>query len=269
MVDGFRMLHCDALIGVGGDGSLGIFRISRRSAIFRSIGIPKTIDNDLEPHRNFDRLRHGCVRRDRGARSFAADRREPRPHHDFGSDGARRGAYRLAAGIAGGADVILIPEIPYQIGNVVGHIKALQKKGRNFALVVVSEAVLTPDGERIENELHGGQKRLGGIGHILGAQIADLCNAETRVTVLGHVQRGGAPSAEDRMLAAAFGVHAVDLIAAGQFNRMVAWSNRQVIDVPLNEAVKHSQPVEKRGSLVKTARGLGICFGDEAPAVND
>ncbi len=90
------------------------------------------------------------------------------------------------------------------------------------------------------------KKRLGGIGHVIGAQIADLCQAETRVTVLGHVQRGGQPSAQDRLLAAAFGVHAVELIAAGKFNRMVAWSTRQVIDVPLADAVKHSQQVEKR-----------------------
>ena len=92
-----------------------------------------------------------------------------------------------------------------------------------------------------------------------------MLQAETRVTVLGHVQRGGQPSAQDRLIASAFGVHAVELIVAGKYNRMVAWSTRQVIDVPLSDAVKHSQVVEKSGSLVRTARGLGICLGDSVP----
>jgi 6-phosphofructokinase 1 len=130
-------------------------------------------------------------------------------------------------------------------------------------LIVVSEAVRTVEGSKLMNEFYGGQKRMGGIGHVIGAQIAELCQAETRVTVLGHVQRGGQPSAQDRLLAAAFGVHAVDLIKAGKFNRMVAWSNRQVIDVAIDDAVKHNQQVEKNGSLVRTARGLGICLGDK------
>jgi 6-phosphofructokinase 1 len=178
--------------------------------------------------------------------------------------GRDAGHIALAAGIAGGADVILIPEIPYHIDYVAAHIKKLRSQGRNFALMVVSEAVRTVGGKRQMTELYGGQKRLGGVGHIIGAQIAELCAAETRVTILGHVQRGGQPSAQDRLIAAAFGVHAVDLIAAGKFNRMVAWSNRHVIDVPIADAVKHYQMVEKNGSLVHTARGLGICLGDKA-----
>ena len=92
--------------------------------------------------------------------------------------------------------------------------------------------------------------------------MAEACHAETRVTILGHVQRGGQPGAQDRVLASAFGVRAVELIRLGKFNRMVAWSNREIIDVPIEDAIKHYQNVEPHGTLVNTARGLGICLGD-------
>lgn len=263
MVEGFRSLNCDALIGIGGDGSLDILYHLAKQGNFPLIGIPKTIDNDLgltETSVGFDTAV--------AVATEALDRLQPTAaSHDrimiLEVMGRDAGHIALAAGIAGGADVILIPEIPYDIQNVANHIKSIHDKGRNFALVVVSEAVRTVEGNKKMNELYGGQKRLGGIGHVIGAQIADLCKAETRVTVLGHVQRGGQPSPQDRLLAAAFGVHAVELIMAGKFNRMVAWSNRQVIDVAIEDAIKHNQQVEKRGSLVRTARGLNICLGDK------
>ncbi|HEU0117424.1 MAG TPA: ATP-dependent 6-phosphofructokinase, partial [Alphaproteobacteria bacterium] len=264
MVAGFRSLNCDALIGIGGDGSLEILRHLSQKGGFPLIGVPKTIDNDLgmtESAVGFDTAV--------AVATEALDRLQPTAaSHDrimiLEVMGRDAGHIALAAGIAGGADVILIPEIPYDIQKVADHIKEIRKKGRNFALVVVSEAVRTQEGSKMMNELYGGQKRLGGIGHVIGAQIAELCKAETRVTVLGHVQRGGQPSAQDRLIAAAFGVHAVELIKMGKFNRMVAWSNRQVIDVSIDDAVKHNQQVEKQGSLVKAARGLGISFGDGA-----
>jgi 6-phosphofructokinase 1 len=263
MIEGFRSLKCDALIGIGGDGSLDILYHLASQGNFPLIGIPKTIDNDLgltETSVGFDTAV--------AVATEALDRLQPTAaSHDrimiLEVMGRDAGHIALAAGIAGGADVILIPEIPYDIHTVAEHIKSIHDKGRNFALVVVSEAVRTVDGNKMINEYYGGQKRLGGIGHVIGAQIADLCKAETRVTVLGHVQRGGQPSAQDRLLAAAFGVHAVELIKAGKFNRMVAWSNRQVIDVSIEDAIKHNQQVEKRGSLVRTARGLNICLGDK------
>jgi 6-phosphofructokinase 1 len=263
MVEGFRSLNCDALIGIGGDGSLDILRHLAQKGGFPIIGVPKTIDNDLpltETSVGFDTAV--------GVATEALDRLQPTAASHarimlLEVMGRDAGHIALAAGIAGGADVILIPEIPYDIQNVANHIKKIQQSGRNFALIVVSEAVRTVEGSKLMNEFYGGQKRMGGIGHVIGAQIAELCQAETRVTVLGHVQRGGQPSAQDRLLAAAFGVHAVDLIKAGKFNRMVAWSNRQVIDVAIDDAVKHNQQVEKNGSLVRTARGLGICLGDK------
>lgn len=262
MIEGFRSLKCDALIGIGGDGSLGILRHVANKGGIPFVGVPKTIDNDLamtESSVGFDTAVLVATE--------ALDRLQPTAaSHDrimiLEVMGRDAGHIALAAGIAGGADVILIPEIPYNIQRVADHIKTIRQGGRNFALIVVSEAVRTAGGDKLMNEFYGGQKRLGGIGHVIGSQIADMCQAETRVTVLGHVQRGGQPSAQDRVLASAFGVHAVDLIAAGKFDRMVAWSNRKVVDVAIADAIKKNQQVEFDGSLVHTARGLGICLGD-------
>lgn len=261
IIAAFRTLNCDALMGIGGDGSLDIlYRIAQQGG-FPLIGVPKTIDNDLgqtETSIGFDTAV--------AVATEALDRLQPTAaSHDrimvLEVMGRDAGHIALHAGIAGGADVILIPEIPYDIHKVAAHIKAIRARGRNFALVVVSEAVRTEDGKNVVQSLFDAQKRLGGIGHVIGAQIAELCQAETRVTVLGHVQRGGQPSAQDRLMAAAFGVHAVDLIKENKFNRMVAWSKRGVMDVPIADVVAHNQQVDPNGSLVRTARGLGICFG--------
>ena len=263
IIDAWRTLGCDALIGIGGDGSLAILNRLALQGGIPLVGVPKTIDNDLgmtETSIGFDTAV--------AVATEALDRLQPTAaSHDsimvLEVMGRDAGHIALSAGIAGGADVILIPEIPYDIKNVADHIKEIHKHGRNFALVVVSEAVKTSSGETVTTLLYGGEKRLGGIGHAIGAQIAELCEAETRVTVLGHVQRGGQPSAQDRLMAAAFGVHAVELIKAGKSGRMVAWSNRGVIDVPIAEVVLHPQQVDPKGSLVRTARGLGICLGDK------
>jgi phosphofructokinase-like protein len=262
IIEAYHELGCSALIGIGGDGSLSILRRLAQQAGLPLIGVPKTIDNDLsmtETSIGFDTAV--------AVATEALDRLQPTAaSHDriivLEVMGRDAGHIALAAGIAGGADVILIPEIPYHITVVTEHIKTIRRRGRNFALVVVSEAVRTHSGATVTNLLYGGETRLGGIGHVIGKQIGELCQAEWRVTVLGHVQRGGQPSAQDRLIAAAFGVHAVELIRAGKSDRMVAWSNRGVIDVPIAEAVRSPQQVDPRGSLVKTARGLGICLGD-------
>jgi 6-phosphofructokinase 1 len=176
--------------------------------------------------------------------------------------GHKVGWLTLAAGLAGGADVILIPEIPYNLERVAAHINKVRQAGRNFALIVVAEAVKDQGGHLVQQEHTGGAKTYGGIGHRLGEEVARLTGAETRVTVLGHVQRGGEPTAVDRLLGSAFGVHAVDLVAQGKFDRMVGWQNRQVVDVPLEEAIKKPHRVDLDGALVHTARGLDICLGD-------
>ncbi len=176
--------------------------------------------------------------------------------------GRDAGHIALSAGIAGGADVILIPEIPYKIDKVCQKIRQRQEQGKHFSLVIVSEAVCTDGGEQMTQMKQFGECRLGGIGQYVADQIAQCSGAETRVTVLGHLQRGGIPSPMDRLLGSAFGVAAVDLIAQGQFDQMVAWHNRQVTHVPIEEAIKTYRVVEGDGTLIKTARGLGICLGD-------
>jgi 6-phosphofructokinase 1 len=262
IIDSFHSLGCEALIGIGGDGSLAILQKLAQKGGIPLIGVPKTIDNDLgltETSIGFDTAV--------AVATEALDRLQPTAaSHDrimvLEVMGRDAGHIALTAGIAGGADVILIPEIPYTMEKIAAHINQIRERGRNFALVVVSEAVLTTEGDNVTKQFYGGQKRLGGIGHYIGAQISDLCHAESRVTVLGHVQRGGQPSAQDRLLASAFGVRAVELIRDGRFDRMVAWSNREVVDVPISEAIKKYQQVDPQGTLVQTARGLGICLGN-------
>ena len=128
--------------------------------------------------------------------------------------------------------------------------------------MIVSEAVKTIEGEKAQIKFADGQVRYGGIGQYIADELAKITESETRVTVLGHVQRGAPPTPNDRILASAFGVHAVKLIAEGKFDRMVSWSNREVIDVAIDDAIAAYQEVDIDGALVKTARALGISLGD-------
>jgi phosphofructokinase-like protein len=258
-----KELKIDAIIGVGGDGSLKILNDLMKIDNVKFIGIPKTIDNDL-----------GCTEISIGfstaveVATEALDRLQPTAaSHDrvmiLEVMGRDAGHIALNAGIAGGADIILIPEIRYSIANIAKKIKKINERGRNFALVVVAESVKTESGKSSVIIDIEGRKRYGNIGHYLAERITEATKAETRCTVLGHVQRGGQPNASDRVLAGALGVHAVDLIAEGKFGRMVAWQNRKVISVPLEEAIAQYEAVDVKGTLVQTARGLGICLGDE------
>jgi 6-phosphofructokinase 1 len=176
--------------------------------------------------------------------------------------GRDAGHIAISAGIAGGANVILIPEIPYTIENVCRKIQERQAQGQHFSVVIVSEAVCTESGETLKISDRFGECRLGGIGQYLADRISASSGAETRVTVLGHTQRGGIPSPLDRLVASAFGVAAVDLVASEQYDHIVTWQNRQVVSVPIAEAIGHYQAVDPNGTLVKTARGLGISLGD-------
>jgi phosphofructokinase-like protein len=262
VIDGFRSLGLDALIGIGGDGSL---RILNRLAVqggFQFIAIPKTIDNDV-PLNEFSIGFASAV----SAASEALDRLQPTAasHHRvmvLEVMGRDAGHIALNAGIAGGADVILLPEIPYDIDKVAAKIESLRKRGRNHALVVCSEAIKAVGGKAFKQSEGGGEARYGGVGHRLGAEIAKATGAETRVTVLGHVQRGGTPSSRDRIIASAFGVHAVELVAAGKSGSMVAWQNREVVEVPLSAVIAGSGLVDLKGAQITAARGLGICLGD-------
>ncbi len=263
VIEGVRLLGLDALIGVGGDGSFAILRRLAQQGGIKLVGIPKTIDNDVGATENSVGY-HTAVM----VAAEALDRLQPTAASHarvmvLEVMGRDAGHIALSAGIAGGADIILIPEIPYRMEAVAAHIERLRRKGRNFALVVVAEAVPDRTGSQVRGQGASSGSSYGGIGRVLADEIARLTGAETRVTVLGHVQRGSPPTWDDRLLASAFGVHAVDLIAAGHFDRMVAWQNRKVVDVPLGAIVGQSHCVDPAGTLVRTARGLGIGFGDE------
>ncbi|HEY2892254.1 MAG TPA: ATP-dependent 6-phosphofructokinase [Dongiaceae bacterium] len=256
VIEGYRQLRLDALIVAGGDGSLHILRKLAQQGDIPLIAIPKTIDNDLGLTEVS--IGHATAL---SAATNALDHLQPTAaSHSrvmiLEVMGRDAGHIALSAGIAGGADVILIPEIPYSFSSIAARIEALKARGRNFALVIVAEAVKRDANDPQEDTIHGS------IGHYIAARIGALTGAETRVTVLGHIQRGGAPNARDRIMASAFGVRAVDLIAEGRFDRMVAWNARSVEDVPILEAIRHYQAVDPKGALAHTARGLGICLGE-------
>jgi ATP-dependent phosphofructokinase / diphosphate-dependent phosphofructokinase len=258
----WRSLEADALVAIGGDGSLDIIHKLAKLGNIPVVGIPKTIDNDVagtELAIGYDTAV--------AVATEAIDRLIPTAaSHDrvmivevMGRDA---GFIALAAGIAGGADVILIPELPFSIEAIVGHILAIKKTGRNYAIIVVSEAVKAPDGAR-QKTLAGGQIRYGGIGEYLSSAICEATGAETRVTVLGHTQRGGTPTANDRLLAQSFACHALELIEQKQFDRVVVWQNRKATDLPIDAIVNKPHCVQKDDTYVRTARNLGICLGGE------
>ncbi len=262
VIAGYRSLGLDALIAIGGDGSMAILRKLAQQGNIPLIGIPKTIDNDVGATENAIGY-HTAVM----VATEAIDRLQPTAaSHDrvmvLEVMGRDSGHIALAAGIAGGADVILVPEIPYDIDVVVEHVRKLRAASRNFAIVVVAEAVRDTAGVHVQQVHSPGRATYGGVGHVISEALARRTGAETRVTVLGHVQRGGQPTWDDRLLAAAFGVYAVDLVAAGSFDRLVAWQHRRVVDVPLTAAFDTTHVIHADATLVRTARGLGICLGD-------
>lgn len=262
IIDGYHQLGLDALIGIGGDGSLAILRRLAQQGNINLIGIPKTIDNDV-----------GCTERSIGfdtAVNIATEALD-RLHFTAASHsrvmilevmGRDAGHIAISAGIAGGADIILIPEIPYNIDKICNQITERQKQGKTYCLVVIAEAARSVDNGPMMTTNRLGQSRLGGVGQYLSDQICEATGAETRVTVLGHIQRGGTPSPLERLIASAFGVAAVDLIAEGKFDQIVTWQNRQVVSVSIGEAIAQYRAVDPDGVLIKTARAMGICLGD-------
>jgi phosphofructokinase-like protein len=263
VIEGVRLLGLDFLIGIGGDGSLAIIRHLAQQGGIPFVGIPKTIDNDVGATESAVGYNTAVM-----VATEAIDRLQPTAaSHDrvmiLEVMGRDSGQIALAAGIAGGADVILVPEIPYNIDVVAAHVTKLRQTAHNFAIIVVAEAVRSSAGEHVQRQHGAGSASYGGIGHVLGEELAQMTGAETRVTVLGYVQRGGQPTWYDRLLASAFGVHAVDLVAEGKFDRMVAWQHRRVVDVPLIAALEPTHLLTSDDTLVRTARGLGICLGDK------
>ncbi|NET07897.1 MAG: ATP-dependent 6-phosphofructokinase [Merismopedia sp. SIO2A8] len=262
----YQALAIDALIAIGGDGSLAILRDLACQGKWNLVAIPKTIDNDVaitERAVGFDTAVNTITESLNRLTYTAAS-------HDrvmiVEVMGRQSGHLALHAGIAGGADIILIPEIPYSIADICQKINALRDHwGRKFAIIVVAEGVKTEEGSSSIYTDSLGQVRLRGISQYISEQVAHTLTqeVETRVTVLGHVQRGGMPSALDRIVAAAFGKAAVDLIAQQQYDCMVAWQNFQVKSIPLEEVLLSSPlSVEPDSYLVQTARALGIYIGE-------
>lgn len=262
IIDGYHQLGLDALIGIGGDGSLAILRRIAQQGKLNLVGIPKTIDNDVgvtEVSIGFDTAVNVATEALDRLHFTAASHSRVMILEVMGRDA---GHIAMSAGIAGGADIILIPEIPYTIQGICDTIRRRQAHGKNYCLLVVAEAVRTEAGQPVTISDGAEHCRLGGIGQYLSEQLCRHIEAETRVTVLGHTQRGAASSPIDRLVGAAFGVAAVELIAKEQYDRVVTWQNRHVMSVPISEAIKHYAAVNPQGTLAKTARGLGIYLGD-------
>lgn len=262
-VEGFQMLGLDALIVIGGDGSMKILNKLCKQGGLPMVGIPKTIDNDVYQTDfaiGFATAVNVVV--------DALDRLQPTAasHHRamiLEVMGRDAGHIALNAAIAGGADVCLIPEIPYTIDGIVARVNEVRAEGRNHVLMVVAEGCRTDDGRSLTVAWDAKERRYGGIAHYISQKLAPKVEAEIRVTVLGHVQRGGEPSNRDRILASAFGVHAVDLVAEGQFDRVVVWQNTGVTDVAISKVVVGARAVDPKGDMVRVARGLGIYLGEE------
>ena len=262
VLEGFKKLQLDALIGIGGDGSMKILQKLTQKGGINFVGIPKTIDNDLKDNDlsiGYDTAVDVATNALDMLQPTAASHRRAMILEVMGRDA---GHIALNSGIAGGADVILIPEIPYSLKKIADHIDNIRTQGRNHALIVVAEAVKKEDGSKATVKFVDGQVRLGGIGTYLGDEIYKLTDAETRVTVLGHVQRGAQPTHRDRLIASAFGVYAVDLIANEKFNRIVVWKNRGVTDIDLDSIAGLSKTINVSDPLIKVAQGLGIYVGE-------
>ena len=247
-------LGIDAIITIGGDGSQKIgYELFQKG--LKIVGVPKTIDNDLSATQvtfGFDTALHTVTDAIDKIHTTAASHHRVMVIEVMGRD---CGWIALEAGIAGGAHVILIPEIPFTIGHVCKHIAEREKKGKHFTIVVVAEGVKLPP-EMKEN------RRASSVGNLIGNSIAHGSHKEVRVSVLGHIQRGGSPSPFDRILATRFGVAAVDLVAAGGFGMMVALHGDSIVSVDVAHAVGHLKSVDPKGEVVRTARAIGIGFGD-------
>jgi ATP-dependent phosphofructokinase / diphosphate-dependent phosphofructokinase len=264
LVKKLKTLRFDAVVNIGGDGSQKISKVLFDKGI-PIIGVPKTIDNDLAATDvtfgfqtavqiatdSFDRLvttaesHHRCMIME-----------------VMGRDA---GWIALHSAIAGGAEICLIPEIPYDIHKLAKRISLRYKNGRGFCNIVIAEGAKPKDGSIIYQKGDEGSEhvRLGGVAYQLSQQLKEAgCKAEIRETVLGHTQRGGTPAAYDRVLATLYGVKAFELALESKFGQMVAYQNNQITSVSLEDATRGHNFVNKDSYLVKAAKGLGISFGD-------
>ena len=264
LIERIRAMQLDGLIVVGGDGTLRIARELHDLGV-PVVGVPKTIDNDISATEftfGFDTaLTIATEALDRLHTTAEA-------HHRamvLELMGRDAGFIALHAGIAGGADVILSPEIPFNFEASAAKVRQRAQRGTHFSILAVAEGA-KPLGQAQVYASQGDNvyfSRLGGVGHLVGQYLEEQCAIETRVTVLGHLQRGGSPTAFDRWLATRLGAAAMRLALAGQFGFMVALQSDKIVPVALKDALEIPKRVDLQSDTVITARALGISFGDE------
>jgi len=261
----FENLGLDCLIAIGGDGTMAASQGMSEKGI-KVIGVPKTIDNDLlgtDQTFGFDSAMTSATEAIDKIHSTAQS------HHRVmivEVMGRYAGWLALASGIAGGGDIILIPEIPYQLDVICDKIKTRNRRGSNFSIVVIGEGAKPEGGDMVVSKIVENSPdkiRLGGISHQLAAQIEGVTRLETRVTILGHLLRGGTPTPFDRILASRFGTAAVHLAAKEDFGRMVALKGMDIGTVPIAEVAGKYRLVERDASLLRTAISLGTSLGVE------
>ncbi|MGH7530289.1 MAG: 6-phosphofructokinase [Gemmatimonadales bacterium] len=259
LIRAFRAERLDALIAIGGEGTLGIILELSRQGL-PVIGVPKTIDNDV-----------GGTSTTFGFDSAVATATDAidKVHSTAESHdrvmvvevmGRHAGFIALNAGVSGSADVILIPEIPFDIEKVCDKIRRREAEGRHFSIVVVAEGAVPKGGA--PSLIDPAHERLGGIGDKVAHSIQEMTGKETRALVLGHLQRGGSPTTFDRLLGLRFGAAAIRLVAERQFGQMVALQPPRIVGVPLTEALVQPRRVPLDSDTITTARDLGVSFGD-------
>jgi phosphofructokinase-like protein len=245
--ENFKKLGLYALIAVGGEDTLGVVTKLIKDGITNIVGVPKTIDNDLSATDytfGFDTALNTAMECIDKLHTTAES------HHRImvvEVMGRHSGWIAIESGVAGGADIILIPELPIDIEDVCDLIKKRHQRGKTFSIVVVAEGAQFKQGSMVLQEQRldeFGHVRLGGIGEILAKEIEDRTGYETRVSVLGHIQRGGSPTAFDRILGTRFGVKAIELVKKKKFGRMVALAGNKIIDVPIEDAVRELKTVD-------------------------
>jgi phosphofructokinase-like protein len=262
-IEMYNELKLDALVVIGGDGTLAIAHRFAQAGI-PIVGVPKTIDNDIVGTTNtfgFDT-----------AVSFATDAIDrlhvtAEAHHRVivvEVMGRYAGWIALYSGVAGGADVILVPEIPYDLEKIAERIRARDQMGARFSIVVAAEGAKPVGGKATLLKQAEGEfvERLGGVAAVVAAQLEKLTGKETRSVVLGHLQRGGAPTSFDRVLATRFGARAVELLLEGTYDHMVAFRPPDIVAVPLAEIVGKTRTIPPDFDVVRTAKSMGISMGD-------
>lgn len=264
VIETMKGLGLDALIVIGGDGTMSVSKLFMDKYGIKVVGVPKTIDNDLQATEVTFGFATAVV-----TATEAIDKLHTTAasHHRvmvLEVMGRYVGWIALESGVAGGADVILIPEIPYDIDIVCNKIMARRSRGSSFSIVVVAEGVYPKDGSvsLLNPEMKGTiHEKLGGVGLKIAKQVEEKTGMETRTTVLGHLQRGGSPCSFDRYLATRFGRAAIDMVKKGKFGEMVCYRSGRIEHIPIADAIGGFKAIDPDGDTVKTAESLGISFG--------